>query len=1540
MSLRLTLPFLFVTALRAFAPVRLARRFVAACALALAVTLPAFAAPIVNAPTFTFSPAQSGRGFMTVGGVWNGTTEVTATTGDTFTVTYTNTGDATAFDFVPTITLPANFTYVTGTASVVTSPATPGLTATASQAGTTLTFTLSPTGYDLPAGSSITFTYGLTTTSAIASGTYQITYNRNYSLTNGGALVGAGAAAQQNILVQAGDTTINITPNQQLRAVGDNATFTITVTNTGLGGLFDVTLDDSAIFPSGNNLQFVSLTKTAPTRSATSSNGGSTLTLGYLAPGEVFTANVVATVLSCGTIVNPVTSVHRANAVPVTGSASVQLDFLQPLVNFTPAAVALDYNVAVPVSVTVNNAGQGSARSFRLQSNVNSLPLTVSNVAAGWTYTPATGLFTYTANSGTIANLGSATLTYDVLATDPCTSSGAGTITYTALYDNGCGDPYTIPIRTQAVTAPTNLPTLTLQKTVSSSRIAVLDSGSYTLTLSATNIVNIGTTNVTVTDVLPASVDYVSHATGPSAGSATYTAGTRTVTWTVPVANLTAARTLTINFAVGSDPCNAGTQPNNTANTSSVTTSRGCSLNASASASFLISNNPGLSASQFFDVTSTPANTAHETGNADAAPLGTRGTGEGEFIAFQAGYTFGALYPGTWAGSTYTDGFGGVTQMVLSSGSLTVTGTFGTVAVPPGSITTLSPGFRIDLGFLAGAAFFNNANVAGRTITLNYRTTAPDTAAPAGTRNVTQLADFVLAGGGTGAGICASGGQNRFTQGAFYSIGRAQAQVGLALTVHPRGLQRRGSRHHRFKRHHPPGPQHSHHPSEQRHALHRRYRLRPRLRRRLQLRQHHRQPQRRRKPDLPVHRQSPHRQRHHPAARPPHRQRQHHPGALTARVDYDTWQTAAAVGRVYNSTGSYTPSSVRKANLTLTVTPGAITVTSPTVTYVTYVANTDAGTAVGAVLTNTLPVGITVNATATDAANPGYPLVSISAGPGGRQTLTWALNNLASGATVPITWSRMSAPSRAAPSPSCPPSTASRPPGLRFQYLLHRHPHVPDLQLPRRQDAGRSRLHPDRRPPLRLGKVVIVVKNTGSTNILGVQVQELIPASSGISISGTVQYRVNNGPLINALFPPSGNGDSVPYTWTDFQIPELAQLVPVGVSGTNQINIEVTIAATETLASQNPVLSASGLATISCGNTVSSPAQPFTIPIERPEVTIAKTGRNITANPAAAFTGTVYGGQGDFVEWRMIVTNNGSATANNLRLSDVLSGSGGTAVLNGPGHVNTVFTPGLVVTIPSLAPAASATYIITETLGGTCVTGARDASVSWGCVSNGANAASNVTTPGTPTSPATIVMLPSITGGTQLTQSITPLPGGRAQVLVTITNNGGTAYNPVITATLPAGTTHDITGTVAFGGTVVDITGVSRTGGTDSAPVFTFSGPGAPTCSASASPSPSPTSSARPSSMAPPPPPSPPSAPPRRPPGPSTPPSPPPPTSPPPSPSPPVAAHPRIPRTTSPIIPSPPTSTSSPSRPTPSSTPPPPPPTTTSRFATTAIRAP
>ncbi len=1400
---------------------------------------------VIAAPSTTFTPADSSRTWMDAGGTWNGTTLTDA--GDTFTVTWTNSGTSPAYSFtLPSITLPANFNYTTTGGAMSLTYSGTGVAptnVTATQAGTTLTPTLTPAAYTLDAGASITLTYRVQAAAGVGTGSYTVSYGAaQWALTSGGTVNQSAPGATQPVQVRAGAASMTMTPVQQTKAVGQNAVFTVTVENTGIGGLFDVTINDSVL----QNLQFVSITKVAPTRAATPIGQG--LNLPYLAPGEKFVAEITATVLACGTITNTVTSTNRATA-SSSVTASVQIDLKVPLVQYEPPDITLHYNNGVLVTIPITNAGLGNAKSFRLQTTLNNFPLQVANVASGWTY--SAGTFTYTA--GTIPkDGGSATLTFEVRSSDPCNVNAARMIEYVARYTNDCGDDYYIPVKDQIVNPPTDLPALSLTKAVVGTdlgRIAVAKAGSYTLTLSAANIANITTGTVTVTDTLPTQIEYLSHSASAGAGiTSDYAAATRTVTWNVPTSLLSATRTLTINFNVKTDPCLAGQTATNTAQTNLVTTNRSCTLQESAAASFLITNNPETTANQYLSVTGSPTGGIYEAGNADAGTLGTRDPGEGEFIPLLARYEFGSAYPGTWAGSIYTDSFGGITQMSLANRDGSQSGIeyryqiggggWSTWAsVPFASVTLQNPGFRMDLGFLTTAT--GGDAVAGKSVEFRYSVTATDAAVTTAPlpRNVTHVTQLDLANATSGGSGCPQDIKSRFTQGVFYAIGRAVANISIGpsnasvnaleickdelftITVSNANAKQardilvtllNSSSDYTYDTSYTPvyggvftsgnitydanggsNPTFAYTGA----SLTGNGTIQVRLRRKIT-------------GDVT-------------------------PRAISARVDYDSWDTVVddpASNRAYTAAASWTPYAIRQAKLAVTVTPGQITVTGTSAEYSIYVINTDAGTAWNAQLTNTLPLGITVDEAATNALNTApMNAVVISAGTGGRQTLTWSLGNLTPGQSVQVklkvgivdlgacnvsvsptidiikaVWGCDSTPIDTA---------ASR---LSPSYVF------PSGQMTISHDAAVSILK-----LCETGTIALVLKNTGPTFLKDVTVQDVIP--DYLSISGQVQYKIGTGALQNITGSTTVTGNKT-LTWTKAHIPELAGLD----TGSPEIRIYVPVVATEALAGAAPQLTTSASAKLVCGTVVASSNQILIAAVQRPSLAVTKVGRNVTADGASAPWGkTVYGGAGDTVQWQVTIANNGNATASFLQLTDQLTRFvPGSATISGNGITGSqAITAGTAFSIPSaftLAQGGTATYIITGTLDNTCANVAPSVSVTWACSSDGPR----INTPGSPGDSANLVMIPVIEAASVnglYHQVVERLSGGRSKVTITVENRGGTVYNPVITLTIPSNSVLDTAGADALTlvSTASDITSVTL-GGTINTPVFSFVGSSTP----------------------------------------------------------------------------------------------------------------
>lgn len=1387
----------------------------------LAVVVPAFAQSLSPG----FSPAQPGRTHMDIGGVWNGSAEVTSTTGDTFTLVVANNATP-RYEFALSIALPTHFQYVPGTATAIDScgALVPAVTASVDMANN-LVFTF-PAGYDLGPDCTLTVNYGLRVLSSMpSSGTYQLQINTLHATTNGG-IANQAVNTTQNILVLQGASNLSKTPTDQLRAVNQTASFTVTVVNTGLGALWDVTINESLINP-GGNLALLSMTKTAPARPATGSSP--VLTMPYLAPGEAYVVEVTATVTSCGNILNTVSTTDRTGITAKSANAPVVLDLQQPLIVYSPPSPALSYAGPVPVSFNVQNTGGGAANAVVLSTNLHTLGLSVTNVAPGWSY--AAGVFTRTGGTpaGTIPNLGSVVLSYDLEPLDYCAGSPGGTVIWNSSYTNPCGDLYSTPTYVSSVAPPTNSPSVSVSHSVSSSRLANGEAGAFNLSFNATQTGFIAGANFTVTANLPAGLSGVT--LSPSTGSASLVGNT--VTWTLAKVAPTTNATLTISFLAQGDPCLAGSQYTSTSSVSATST-RGCPLSSNASATFLLTNNPGASAFQYFDV-SPPPDGVYETGHPSADAVRDLALGEGEFIPFEAAYSFGPGYAGFWTGSTYLDNFAGVASQTLVPGTLeySVNGGATWNPVPGPSVSGGTGSLTVNLSFLKDAAFGGDDLVSGRSLSLRYRTTISDAGLLGNnTRGLLQQTDLSISGT-SGDGACTVAGSN-FRQGAFFTIARAAATLGLDLpsqiaicqvvdvtltvgnatakparnllltlntsasqytyltgaeqTVTYGGAFNSGNM--VYAENGGVNPTWTFTPATLPGSGTITFRVRL-------------------KATAPL-----------------------TPSTLGATVAYDDLQTSVTPPplREFSASGSDSPFLVRKAGLSLTVTPDTVVVVGNLIQWKIYLTNGGDGPAYNAVLRNTLHPSLQVEVAQTNAANPGYP-VQVS-GPN-NEFLVWNLGDIPAGVTRLITV----VIDIGASSTNCFIPTGQNTivgewgcGGDLYQTITRISPNYsfPAGQMLVAHDTTQSEAF-----QCQQGTIVFIVRNTGPTEIFGITAREVLdPVASGLSlVPGTVQYSVDGGATWLAGGNPTGTGTAGnPYTWTSTQIPPYANLKPSGGGSPQEVRLRFGITANDSFSTAGSIGAlASATGNIACGNLVNSPGTTSNIPTRRPVVSMAKTGRNITANPAGPFVETVYGGVGDAVEWRLFIRNTGNATAEHVRISDVLSGSAGSAVINGPGLApNTPFTPGLVLSVPNLAPGADATYTISETLGGNCLVGSRDADVSWGCASQGANTRSTLTAPGTPVDPAVINMIPSVVEGVQLTQSLTSLPGGRALVTVSFTNNGGTLYAPVLTATIPAYATHDTTGPVTLVTASPDINAVSRTGGTDNAPVFTFTGAAAP----------------------------------------------------------------------------------------------------------------
>jgi uncharacterized repeat protein (TIGR01451 family)/fimbrial isopeptide formation D2 family protein len=1417
--------------------IRNAARLLRRSALGLALLSATVASAADLSSDFSFTPADATRGdFMDRAGVWNGTTEVTNTTGDTFTAVITNNG-STAFDLEVEVTLPSGFSYVSGSAAVsATGVGTPSISA--SQSGTTLTFTLGSGGeFDLTGGGdSIEIDFGLSAGASVVPGTYQLNYGFIYG-DNENDNTPTTDSAQQNVLVQAGDSVISLTPSTQTVGVAETASWTVTVTNSGFGGLFDVEIDQSAIF---NNTSFSGANTTQVTpASPTASESSNVYTIPYLAPGDTFSFTTEAVVAGCSDLGNAVSTDDRTGLTDASVVAAVVLDLDLPLVDFTAPDIDLDYLLPTSVSLPISNvAGAGSAIDFRLATNLHTLPVDISNVGGGFTYNAANGEFTLVsgATGADIADTNTETLTFDVTPQSAC-GAGGGTITWLALYSNECDQPYFTPFDISSLQAPTVTPSVSLDvSNPGPNRLATGESGSIDINLSADEIALISTD--------PIVVDITISAGTASINSVTASAGTLTPVgsnyqWSVSKADADAGQAVVVDFTIGSDPCLGGQEFTVSASTSaqSVLTSDGnqCPLGGSGSETIFITNNPGADTDQFFNVTTSGPFEAGAPSTTDAV----RDNGEGQFIPIEADFTFGSGYPGQWTGSTYFDDFGGVATQTLVAGSLVIsratsTGTLGApVAVPSSSFTKTAAGLTIDLDFLADVGFFGSDPVSDTRIRIEYLTTIPDAELSGGSLGVRHRSTLTL-NGGDGTGACLDGVDRVFRKTMAYTVQRAVAALGVSMPnsleiceVFDVVLSLGNSNSQQISR-----------PTITLDTSDPEYEFvlpqTPTYGGAFNSGNITFSPNGGNNPtfeytggDLPgngtITVQMVRTSFGGTTALP-----------IEATVDYDDNETNPTVATDFSASASDTPAFVLTGQLTAIVTPNSsLQVNNGRVEWSVIVQNVQSGTAIGAELLNNIPEFIAVNVGDTNAANTASFNVTGNATAGG-QLITFDLGDMASGDVQTLTIIGDLVPG----------SNCSIPDNQNIvtaqwgcsvdkaQVLVQ---DGPDIRL----GSGRLQVvHNTTNSIARLcsdGQVEIRVKNTGDGQISDINIFEVMPlATTGLGIvSGSVRYSTDNAPAsFTSVADPTGSGTSGdPYTFVigagdQINVPTLVGVVDDDGSTVNEVIIRFDIEVSDPViftGNSTPTLLASGDAALFCGQSIVSPGVPFVIPTEVPDISTELSVTNV--NLSLTSPDRVPGASTQVVDWTFEITNSGTAVAENVRVRIPITASGGSAVIfsNDGAQTGAAYTGGWVA-LNDLAPNDTVIVTVTETLGGTCVDTTSTAEVTWGCDPVAANAPSPLDQPSDNDDTAQVYMNPDISDQGSFTHSFNRRNDARGRIRVSIDNQGAQATNLSITETLPTNVEIDTTYVPIFQSNSSGLSAVSLDATDPAEPVFNFTG--------------------------------------------------------------------------------------------------------------------
>ncbi|HEY0160209.1 MAG TPA: hypothetical protein VGF28_23185 [Thermoanaerobaculia bacterium] len=378
---------------------------------------------------------------------------------------------------------------------------------------------------------------------------------------------------------------------------GTNATYTISVTNTGPSDASDVTLTDPV--PAGAS--FVSFTQTSGP--AFTCDATVSCTADLLAAGESaeFTFIVAVDSSATGTLENTATA-DSAVSDPASDSTSTPLvaDAVLSVTKTGPASAVAGTDVTYTISVS--NAGPSDAASTTLTDLV---PAQTSFDSFTQTAGPA---FTCddTVNCTITSFPASATATFSyVVHVDPAAS---GTIENTATADS----PDSAPASDATSTTVTSEATLAVTKSAPASAAA---GSNVTYTITVTNDGPSDASTVTFSDAVPAQTSFVSF---------TQTAGPAftcddTVACTLAV--LPAGASATFEFVVRVDPAASGTIENSatadSANAAPATDTTSTTLTAEAT--LTVTKNGPASAASGTDVTYTISVT--NTGPSDASTV-------------------------------------------------------------------------------------------------------------------------------------------------------------------------------------------------------------------------------------------------------------------------------------------------------------------------------------------------------------------------------------------------------------------------------------------------------------------------------------------------------------------------------------------------------------------------------------------------------------------------------------------------------------------------------------------------------------------------------------------------------------------------------------------------------------------------------------------------------------------------------------------------------------------------------------------------------
>ncbi len=283
---------------------------------------------------------------------------------------------------------------------------------------------------------------------------------------------------------------------------GDNVTYTVKVTNDGIGDAKDVVVRDIL----GEGLTFVDATGNYSFDEATH-----TVTwIVDLAKGESKVFSVIATVVGYGNVTNSLVVGNKTTGVNVTVP---EINPDKTVDNEIP-----NFGDNVTYTVTVTNDGIGDANNVVITDVLDK----------GLKFLNATGNFTYDEKTGTI------TWTVDLAKGETKTFNVNVTVLGYGVLPN------TVAVGNKTAVRNITVPEIITVKEVNSSDIHIGDEITYTITVSNSGKIN--ATNVVIRDILPEGLKFINASNG-----GVYDPVTGIITW---ILNITANSTVDLTADV------------------------------------------------------------------------------------------------------------------------------------------------------------------------------------------------------------------------------------------------------------------------------------------------------------------------------------------------------------------------------------------------------------------------------------------------------------------------------------------------------------------------------------------------------------------------------------------------------------------------------------------------------------------------------------------------------------------------------------------------------------------------------------------------------------------------------------------------------------------------------------------------------------------------------------------------------------------------------------------------------------------------------